>query len=144
MRILICGEHDWRCSDLAERVIRRLIARYGTQLVIVHGFNSGADTAFEVAAQAARLTTELHAITGVDRNYFKERAGPLRDARMVKLGADLCIVVHRNLAASSDTKNCAAQSIVAGIPTYLIDADEGVPIKLEADDPRLGRRKRCL
>ena len=129
MRILIAGDHEWRCTDLAERVIRRLIARYGTQLVIVHGFNSGVDTAFEDAAQAAHVATEAYAITGVERNYYGERAGPLRNASMVKLGADLCIVVHRNLGASVNTKDCAAQAIAAGIPTYLIESDDGVPVE---------------
>ena len=139
MRILIAGDHDWRCTDLAERVVRRLIARYGTQLVIVHGYNSGVDTAFDDAARAAGIVTEPHAITGVERNYFKHRAGPLRNARMVMLGADLCITVHRNLSTSQKTKNCAVKAIAAGIPTWLIDSEARVPMKLEADDSRLWR-----
>jgi hypothetical protein len=60
---------------------------------------------------------------------------------MVKLGADLCIVLHRNLAASSNTKNCAPQAIAAGVPTYLIESDEGVPVKLEADDTGPSQRR---
>jgi hypothetical protein len=142
MRILVSGDHKWRCTQLAEKITRRLIARYGTEVVIVHGFNSGVDTAFEDAARAAGLATEAYAITGLERNYFGERAGPLRNARMVKLGADLCIVVRRNLAASSNTKNCAAQATAAGVPTYLIASDEGVPVKLEADDTGPAQRRR--
>jgi 4-hydroxy-3-methylbut-2-enyl diphosphate reductase IspH len=55
-----------------------------------------------------------------------ERAGLLRNAKLIKLGADLCIVVHRNLSASVNAKDCAAQAIAAGIPTYLIESDEAV------------------
>lgn len=109
--ILSAGDHESRCTNLAERVIRRVIARYETQLVIVHGYSSGVDAAFEDAAQAARIATEPHPITGVERNYFKHRAGPLRNARMVKPGADLCIVVHCNLGTSPEAKDLAAQSL---------------------------------
>jgi hypothetical protein len=67
--------------------------------------------------------------------------GKLVTARMAKVGADLCIVVHRNLIASVNTKDCAAQAIAAGVLTYLIESDEGVPVKLEAGDPRIGRSR---
>ena len=77
MRILVAGDHEWRCSHLAERVVRRLIERYGTELVIVHGYNSGVDTAYDDAARAAGIITEPHAITGVERNYFGRQKGDI-------------------------------------------------------------------
>jgi hypothetical protein len=45
-----------------------LIARYGTELVIVPGYNPGVDTAFEDAALSAGVPIEAYAITGVERN----------------------------------------------------------------------------
>jgi hypothetical protein len=56
---------------------------------------------------------------------------------MVKKGADLCIAVHRFLAKSKSTKHCVREAIAAGIPTWLIDSEEGEPVRLKADDPRL-------
>ncbi|MGO9809461.1 MAG: hypothetical protein ACLP53_01445 [Isosphaeraceae bacterium] len=46
---------------------------------------------------------------------------------MVRAHAELCIVVHRLLAASRGVKDGARQSIAARIPTYRINSDEGRP-----------------
>ena len=56
---------------------------------------------------------------------------------MVAAGAGLCIAVHRYVFNSKGTKDCANQAIAAGIPTYLIDGDEGKPKRLRKGDPRL-------
>jgi hypothetical protein len=64
-------------------------------------------------------------------------AGPARNKEMVKAGADLCIALHRTLETSKGTKDCARQAIAAGIPTYLIENDDGLPTRLEAEDGRL-------
>jgi hypothetical protein len=37
MRILVTGDRDWICFDLAIAVVRRLAKRYGQGIVIVHG-----------------------------------------------------------------------------------------------------------
>jgi hypothetical protein len=49
----------------------------------------------------------------------------------------MCVAVHSSLTRSEKTKDCARQAIAAGIPTYLIIADDGVPRRLLADDVRL-------
>jgi hypothetical protein len=56
---------------------------------------------------------------------------------MVSKGADLCIAVYRFLMNSKGTKNCCLQAIAAGIPTWLIDSDDGEPVRLTANHPRL-------
>ncbi len=141
MRILVAGDRNWVCRDLAKSVIERLIARYGRDLVIVHGAATGVDTAFSDAARDAGLNVEPHEVTGVDWNYYGERAGPLRNAKMVQLGADLCIAVHRNLRASHGTKDCATRAIAAGIPTFIVGSDDGAPVRLDANDSRLAQRR---
>ena len=49
---------------------------------------------------------------------------------MIRAAADLCIVVHRSLAASQGVKDLALQAITEGIPTDLIDSDAAVPRSL--------------
>ncbi len=142
MRILVTGDRNWVCRDLTKSVIERLIARYGSDLVIVHGAATGVDTTFGDAARHAGLKVEPHEVTGVDWKYYGNRAEPLRNAKMVRLGADLCIAVHRDLARSLGTKDCAARAIAAGIPTYLIESDEGMPTRLESGDARLAQPRR--
>jgi hypothetical protein len=43
MRIVATGEKDWSCPDLAARILRRLVARYGRDIVIIHGNEPGVD-----------------------------------------------------------------------------------------------------
>jgi hypothetical protein len=52
-------------------------------------------------------------------------------------GADICIAVHRDIFASTGTKDCALEAIEAGIPTYLVDSVEARPRRLQAGDARL-------
>jgi hypothetical protein len=76
-------------------------------------------------------------VTDEEWRTIGKRASPLRNARMVAAGADLCIAVHRYIFNSKGTKDCARQAIEAGIPTYLIDSEKAVPKRLLADDPRI-------
>jgi hypothetical protein len=134
MRVIITGDRSWRCDDLAKRVVGRLVARYGKEgLEIVHGAAGGVDSAFDNAAIDARIGKDPHP---ADWRLGK-RAGPKRNRDMVKKGADLCIAVHKFLMNSKGTKDCRRQAIEAGIPTWLIDSEDGEPKRLTREDPRL-------
>jgi acetylglutamate kinase len=61
MRILITGDRHWRCDDLAEQIINRLLARYGPDLVIVHGGAPGVDNAFATACREVGIVADHHA-----------------------------------------------------------------------------------
>ncbi len=56
-----------------------------------------------------------------------EDAETFRFREMIRARADLCVVVHRSLAATLGAKDRARQAIAAGIPTYLIDSEQAVP-----------------
>jgi hypothetical protein len=55
----------------------------------------------------------------------------------VNAGADLCIALHRTLETSKGTKDCIRQALAAGIPTYLIEDNQGIPRRLQAGDKGL-------
>jgi hypothetical protein len=80
---------------------------------------------------------ELRRGAAADWDRFGKRAGPIRNAEMVAAGAMLCLAFHRFLPGSKGTKDCARRALAAGIPTWLIDSDAGIPRRLRADDPRL-------
>lgn len=134
MRILVTGDRFWNCHQLAAEVIRRLVQRYGPDIVIVHGDATGVDESFATAAKGLGVSVEAHPAAW-DR--LGKRAGPIRNGEMVRAGADLCIAVHRFVFNSKGTKDCARQAVEAGIPTYLIDSEKAMPKRLLADDPRL-------
>ena len=62
---------------------------------------------------------------------------PFRIHEVGCAGVELCLVMHRWLAASRGAGDCARQAIPTGIPTDLTNSDDGRPRRLLADDPRL-------
>ena len=65
---------------------------------------------------------------------YNANAGPMRNAEMVALGADMCLALHRRIRLAKGTRDCALRAIEAGIPTYLIDSDAGDPRRLLVSD----------
>jgi hypothetical protein len=134
MRILVTGDRRWNCHDLAARILRRLVDRYGPDLVIVHGGAPGVDWAFSRACRELDVTTEAHL---ADWKGLGNVAGPARSAEMVASKPDLCIAFHRTIKRSLGTKDCVKQALAANIPTYLVEDARGVPRRLQAGDERL-------
>jgi hypothetical protein len=134
MRIIVAGDRNWVCDELAASILRRLVDRYGPDLVIVHGGGTGVDLSIGRAAKSLNVSVEPYA---GDQPGMSSPAKPIRNLVMVRGGASLCVVLHRNLALSRATKDLAQQAIRAGIPTYLVDSDEGLPTRLTERDRRL-------
>ena len=134
MRILVTGDRHWNCTDLAARVVNRLVARYGPDMVIINGGACGVDEAFAKACRKLGVVAEPHL---ADWKGLGNVAGPARNRTMVRAGIDLCIAVHRDLAASKGTKDCVRQALAAGIAVYLIEDDRAVPKRVQAGDKRL-------
>ena len=59
MRIVVTGDKDWSCPDLAARILRRLVARYGRDIVIIHGNEPGVDASFAAAAKEMGIRSRL-------------------------------------------------------------------------------------
>ena len=124
VRILIRGDRHWRCDDLAEQIVNRLIARNGPDLVIAHGGAPGVDNAFATACRELGIVAESqHA----DWHHLGKIAGPTRNREMVEAGADLCIALHRSIETSKGTKDCVRQALAAGIPVWLVEDDQARP-----------------
>jgi hypothetical protein len=100
-----------------------MTAKYGPDIVIVHGDDTGVDEAVAIVCRGFRMK---------DVNYPCEwdrlggEAEISRNREMVSAGAQLCVIVHRSMAGKGPV-DLARQVILAGIPTYLIDDEQGVP-----------------
>jgi hypothetical protein len=135
MRILVVGDRHWPCPELAEKIVSRLLARYGTELLIVHGGEQGVDAAVAVAAEKlgvrheARLVSRHH--TGVPTIGAKNR-------ELMMARPDLCVAIHQAIRRSTRTRDCVCQALQEGIPTYLIENEWAIPIRLKTRDKRLG------
>jgi hypothetical protein len=134
MHILVTGDKFWTCPKLAMSIVRRLVARYVPGITIIHGGGPGVDNSFASACRGLGISTEPHL---ADWKGLGNIAGPARNKEMVDFGPDICIALHRSIAKSKGTKNCILHALNAGIPTYLIEDEVGIPTRLKADDARI-------
>jgi hypothetical protein len=107
----------WECRDLAARVLRRLVARYGRDILIIHGNEPGVDSSFAAAAKELGVTTESGVI---DRKQTIFLTVGARNRELFLGRADMCIAVHNRISACPRTLNCVRQALQDGrLPTGL-------------------------
>lgn len=119
-RILITGSRKWTDRHTVEVAIRReIISRRWSipDVVVVHGGASGADACAHVSAVTMGLQVEEHP---ADWKAEGRAAGPLRNQRMVDLGADVCLAFP--LFDSRGTYDCIRRAEGADIPVRVIGA----------------------
>ncbi|WP_372663650.1 DUF2493 domain-containing protein [Amycolatopsis kentuckyensis] len=111
-RVLLTGSRAWTDWRVIGEKLDYLDLKY-PDLMIVHGAcPRGADDIADRYARAHGIRTERH-----PANWRKHgrRAGHVRNAHMVALGAELCIAFIRD--ASPGASGCAAMAEHSGIPT---------------------------
>lgn len=125
MRIIITGSRNWE-GPAAEAKVHEILnaAQFlaealGSPLTVVHGdYPTGADV---IADRWARrrdsegVELEVHE---ADWRQFSLAAGPIRNRKMARSGADLCIAFRRD--PSKGTKNMIETAMESGIPTFVI------------------------
>ena len=138
MRIVVTGERAWACDELAAVIVHRLIARHGRDFVVIHGGSVGVDASFNCACKNLGIAVEV--LTANTGQTGTPTIGT-RNRELIKPGGDLCIALHRSFGTSQRTKDCVRQAIQAGIPTFLIEDDQAIPIRLQTADRRLAGSK---
>jgi hypothetical protein len=129
MRILVTGDRRWSCYELAKGVVRRLIARFGPGVTIVHSGAPGVDQSFQRACVELQIPVEPHV---ADWQGLGDAAGPVRNQKMVDSGVQMCVAFHRAIENSRGTKDCVRRALALGIPTCLISSQEARPERLKA------------
>jgi hypothetical protein len=128
MRILITGSRDWTDQSIIEEAISQVIYdnhNLDDEIVIVHGGAVGADMIAGRFALANDIRHEMHVPDWnkhlpdckpwcLEQRRCK-RAGMVRNSKMVRLGADVCLAFIRN--GSPGASGCADMAERAGILT---------------------------
>ena len=92
MRIEVTGERAWVCDELATLLLQPSIARYGRDLVVIHGGCPGVDQSFIKGCKSLHVAVEVRLV------QWPQTGTPTigtRNREPVKPGADLCIALHR-------------------------------------------------
>lgn len=114
MRVLICGDRDWKDEDTIENYIKTLPPRS----VVIHGNCRGADRI------ARRLALKHgHSELPIKAKWGKHgrSAGPRRNREMLDKGKpDIVIAFHDNIEESKGTKDMIDKTRKRGIPYKII------------------------
>lgn len=113
-RILVTGSRDWEDQQAVYRALADTIRPLPAdqEITVVHGAcPTGADHMAHEWARGFGATIDAHPANWVT---YGKAAGPRRNARMVALGADVCLAFIRN--GSRGASHTAALAEQAGIP----------------------------
>ena len=121
-RILITGSRTWSLPDFILEQLERTIRLHpsASGYTLVHGDAPGADNMAAWAAEKLRdekkIDIEIE-VYSAEWGKYGSAAGPIRNAKMVSLGADVCLAFQKNY--SSGTANCMKLAGEAGINILL-------------------------
>jgi hypothetical protein len=79
------------CPKLARSMVRRVVARYGHGITIIHGGAPGLDESFASACRALDENSEPHV---PEWKGLGSISRPARNKEMVESGVNLCIGLH--------------------------------------------------
>jgi alkylated DNA nucleotide flippase Atl1 len=92
LRVLITGSREWDDRETIYTILKAL----PPGSVIVHGDADGADSIAAVLGESMGHMPEPHPVSKETWKRVGPAAGPLRNQRMVDLGADLCLAFPRS------------------------------------------------
>lgn len=130
-RIIVTGSrhfdpHNPRNYQLMQQALstaaKKLYAVGATDITVVHGGASGADTLADIIASALDFTIERYP---AQWHRYGKKAGPIRNEEMVARGAN--IVLAFPAAVSPGTKHCMAVARRAGITVVNVTSGDTVP-----------------
>lgn len=127
MRVIVTGSRDWSDrDDVWLELDKAMKSDPGHRLHIMHGgCPTGADAHAETWYQALTILRDrclTREIFPADWEKYGKRAGPIRNAEMVKAGADLVLAFP--LPGGRGTQNTIRLAREAGIPVKVWDEDE--------------------
>lgn len=113
MRVLVCGDRNWRDRERIARALTKLPA--GTE--IIHGACRGADIlAGEEARKLGLVVREFPANWNMGPS-----AGPIRNRKMLDESPDFVIAFHPNIKTSKGTADTVREATRRGIKVLIID-----------------------
>jgi hypothetical protein len=124
LRILITGSRAWTDRKTIRQALEAVLEQCAgdcfediSEVTVVHGAARGADRITAEIATELGCTVEAHP---ADWDRHGKAAGPIRNAEMVRLGADLCLAFPTQ--RSIGTRHCMQLARAAGISVLCYEA----------------------
>lgn len=118
MRLLICGDRNWKCFATVLAKVASLNPE-----VVIQGLCKGADL---MGKGAARQLGIPYLDFPADWKTHGKAAGPIRNQEQIDKGKPThCLAFHANIEASKGTKDMINRCVKAGIPTRLVINERG-------------------
>ena len=118
MKLLVCGDRNWKDDLAVIREIALLDKAFGVEL-IVEGGAKGADTA---ARELCINDIGIPIVTfWAPWGALGKKAGPMRNGWMLKyINPDFVLAFHRNIKEAVGTANMVRQAKKAGIKVKIV------------------------
>jgi hypothetical protein len=114
MRILVCGGRKFADSAVLNRTLDQAHSA-GPITTLIHGMAKGADTLAGEWAERNDVPVEGYR---ADWEKHGKRAGPIRNAEMLKQGHPRLVIAFRG---GQGTKGMIEQARAVGVPVLVID-----------------------
>lgn len=119
-RILVTGSRHWKDAEVVRVTLGRLVDRAPRHAVIVHGaHHEGADLFAAQYCAEHNVEADPHP---AEWAKYERQAGPIRNSKMVDLGADLCVAFWDGRVKGSGTFDCFSKAVKGGIRVMIVPA----------------------
>lgn len=115
MKILICGDRNWKDKD--REFIASVLQNFPQDTTVIHGACRGVDRLGASAAQDLGFAVEVFP---ANWNEYGRAAGPIRNRQMLDEKPDLVLAFHDNIEESRGTKDCTTEARRRGITVHVI------------------------
>jgi hypothetical protein len=116
--ILVCGDRNWSQNN-TEPILRELFKYMDQSVRLIHGGCEGVDVLAGLIGQKLGFTVKDYPVPQEEWTRLGNRAGPLRNKRMItEEKVDLVLAFHPDIANSRGTKDMIRQATQAGIPVH--------------------------
>lgn len=114
MKILVCGDRNWKNPWIIYDVLSRL----DKEAIIIHGNAKGADIIAGTFARTLGFKDVM--VFPAEWDKYGRSAGPIRNRQMLDQKPDLVIAFHNDLENSKGTKDCVTEAEKRGIEVEVI------------------------
>lgn len=117
MKILVCGDRNWRDFGYIMGILSAFENNFlDSPIIVIEGEANGADKLAALAAGQLQIPVEPYP---ANWKQFGKSAGPIRNSEMLRLGKPDCVLAfHNDLAKSKGTLDMVTKSRRASIPVW--------------------------